>query len=160
MTMNKLILIMIAIFTLWGCDHKQKITMPGYIEGKYTYISPNFGGVLKSVSAHRGDMVEQGQPLFTLEAIPEREDLQAATARVKEASNQKSKFEANYNLQKADMDRQLYLYKNDIISKEEFQTSMSAYRQAFADLQAAEGKLKRVTGNSEKSKLDCTANDD
>ncbi|MEM9473610.1 MAG: HlyD family efflux transporter periplasmic adaptor subunit [Pseudomonadota bacterium] len=39
----------------------------GYVEGEYVYVSPKQSGVLETLSVSRGDTVEQGQALYTLD---------------------------------------------------------------------------------------------
>lgn len=52
----------------------------GYNEGRFTYISSHFSGVLTKMYVDRGDVVKAKQPLFILESQPESDILNQAIA--------------------------------------------------------------------------------
>lgn len=135
-----IIMLCIAII-MTGCNQRQKISIPGYVEGKYIYISTNYSGTLKSIYVSTGKNVNEGQPLFSLEDLPQSADLQAATARVQEATDQVRKIESKFKLVTADFHRKQYLYKKDVISKEEFDNITSNYSQTQSELKSAEANL-------------------
>lgn len=141
----------LLIVSLTACNKHPTITLPGYVEGKYIYISSNFTGVLKSLYVTPGEEVKINQPLFSLEALPEYADLLAANARVQEAENLKNKAQENYNLQDTQMTRNNYLLKRDVISRAEFDSSNTTYRQAFAELKAAEENLNAKKADQSKA---------
>lgn len=134
-----LILICFACTTfLTACTDNQDISLPGYIDGKFTYISSSYSGKLKKLYVAAGQQVNANQPLFILEEFPEQEDFQAANARMAEAADMQRKAMQQYGLEKKQFNRQRYLYNKGVISKDEFQTSLVAYQQASAEVKAAE----------------------
>ena len=137
---------------LIGCHRKQVVIMPGYIEGKFKYIAPNYSGNVKEVYVQAGDRVKAGQALFALELQPEGAEFQAAKARTQETANQRDKALANLNLQKSDNARKNYLYKKDVISKEEKENSDAALAQALAELNAADASLTARRADLDKAK--------
>lgn len=99
-------------FILISCNHPEDKRLPGYIEGKYTYISTMSTGLLTSMQGKRGDEIKQGQLLFSLESKADTYDLNLAKQRVNQAKEQqnalnevykknKNNKESYYNLQAA-----------------------------------------------------------
>lgn len=73
-------------FALTGCDNHSKLQ--GYVEGKYTYVASQAGGVLLQLNVKRGDSVQKNQPLFGLELNPQLEQYQQAKAQLAQAAAQ------------------------------------------------------------------------
>ena len=136
---------------LAACDHTKRITLPGYIEGRYTYISSSFSGVLQTIYVHAGDWVQAGQPLFSLASLPESADLQASDARVQEAADRFKKITSIYNLQKSEFNRKQYLYKKGVISKEELDNATTVYLQSYSDIKSSESNLSIQKADSTKA---------
>lgn len=138
---RNLFLLFITLLLLSACNKQAEDSLPGYVEGKYIYISANFNGILKVLYVTPGQEIKVNQPLFALENLPESADLIAAKARVEEALNLKNKSQEAYDLQNIKFKRNQYLLKQDIISKEEFDNISANYHQAYADMRAAEENL-------------------
>lgn len=90
-----------------SCSNNANKSLPGYIEGEYTYVSSGISGTLFTLNTQRGQAVALNQLLFTLDPEPEKSAMLAADANIKE-------LEASVNFAKAQMERQqaLYLTKN------------------------------------------------
>lgn len=140
-----------TIVILSSCHREQKITMPGYLDAKYTYVSASFSGILQTLNIEAGAKVKQDQPLFTLEALPESADLQAAKARLQETQDMANKANAEFALRQADYKRRQYLYKKEAISKEEFETSQANYLQAQSQAQSNQASLQARQADVAKS---------
>lgn len=147
-----LISLLFCFFLITACGQKPNTSLPGYFDGKYVYISSAYSGILQKLDVNPGDIVKVGQQLFVLEALPESADLQIAAARVQEATNTFKKVESNYDFQKTQMQRKLYLFKNDVISKEEFQNFTSTYMQVFSEMQAAKATMDAQNASLNKAK--------
>jgi HlyD family secretion protein len=141
----------ITIFCLAACDNKKTISLPGYIEGRYTYISPTSGGILKNIYVNAGDEVKINQPLFVLDEYLETQDVEAATARVTEATDLKKKAEANYILQKEEYERKSRLFKQGIIAKDRLAIENTEYQQAALELKAAEQNISALLATKQKA---------
>ncbi len=126
---------------LTGCNHQKTASLPGYFEGVYTYVSTNSSGILKFLYVTRGNSVQAGQPLFIIDMQPEDDQLKVAQERVIEAAAQQGKSEANYKLQKILFDRKFHLYEKKVKSKEELDTALASYQEAYAGLNAAKANL-------------------
>lgn len=108
----KRILLLLVTFSLIGCTHQKNEGLPGYIEGKYTYVASPNSGILDTVKITKGEEVKKGQLLFSIASEPEFFDLEAARQRVNQAKEQqnalneiykqnKNRKESYYNLQAA-----------------------------------------------------------
>lgn len=62
--------------------------MQGYIEGEFVYVASPFGGRLENLAVKRGDQVEKGRLLFTLDDTAERAAREEALRRVAQAEAQ------------------------------------------------------------------------
>ncbi|WP_165485085.1 HlyD family secretion protein [Legionella rowbothamii] len=138
------LLTLFACLTLASCQNSKKIAFPGYIQGKFTYISAYYSGELRQLNVTAGDTIKQGQPLFTLEPAPENTELLAANARVQQALDEQKKHESNYSLQKKNHERNLFLFRKEVISKEELDKSNDDLTTAAANKKAAEANLLEV----------------
>ncbi|MFJ1268310.1 HlyD family secretion protein [Legionella lytica] len=143
-TYRVFILTLIACLTLTNCKNDKPVSFPGYVQGKFTYISAYYSGELKQLNVTAGDTIKQGHPLFTLEPSPENTELLAADARVQQARDEQKKHESNYSLQKKNHERNLFLFRKQVISKEELEKSNDDLTTAIASKKAAEANLLEV----------------
>lgn len=75
-----LLFILILFLSLVACQDKKKYQ--GYIEGDLTYLSVPVSGQLIQMKVEKGQLVQPGQLLFTLEPKPELFSMQQALATV------------------------------------------------------------------------------
>lgn len=68
-----------------GCRPRPTGIYQGYLEGEFLDFAPAVGGRLEQLAVRRGDPVTNGQPLFVLEADPERFAVQEANERMRQA---------------------------------------------------------------------------
>lgn len=87
----KPILGIIALLALWSCGNNNQFQ--GYIEGDFTYISPQVGGTLYQSFVSRGQQVQKGQLLFDLNPEPEQDEVKAAQATLNQARSQLADLE-------------------------------------------------------------------
>ncbi len=72
-----------------GCRREAGIAgYQGYMEGEYVYVASPFGGALEKLAVSRGDPVQPGNPLFSLDPEPEAQALEQATDELKRAQAQ------------------------------------------------------------------------
>jgi HlyD family secretion protein len=55
-----------------GCSGSNGARYQGYVEGEFVYLASSQPGRLEHLAVSRGQQVDQGTPLFTLEAIEEK----------------------------------------------------------------------------------------
>jgi HlyD family secretion protein len=66
------VLLLLTLLGLSGCSGSKDATYQGYVEGEFVYLSSSQSGHLEHLAASRGEQVESGKQLFTLEAIDEK----------------------------------------------------------------------------------------
>jgi HlyD family secretion protein len=62
----------LLLLALGGCSRSRTANFQGYIEGEFVYLASSQSGHLEHLAVSRGQQVERGAPLFTLEAIEEK----------------------------------------------------------------------------------------
>lgn len=140
----------LLISFLTACTQNPTVKIPGYVEGRYTYISSLFTGTINTLNVTPGMRVQVGQILFTLKPSPTNENLAIAKNKVQIVSNELNKTLVNFQLQKANNIRNAILLKKDIISKEEFDNGKLSFEQALDDKQANEARLLSVKADEKK----------
>ena len=70
---------------LAACGDKEPPSLQGYVEGEYVRVAAPFAGTLVSLGAQRGAQVQQGAPLFALEAESEDAARREAQERLRKA---------------------------------------------------------------------------
>lgn len=148
-----------------GCSNYEKKTIQGYIEGEYTQLSSPVSGRLTKLAVDRGDYVNQGQFLFSLEPQPELEQYQRSSAQADSAKAQyqdaltgqrstiilaliaqRDQAQANLDLSRKNFARYEILYKKGAISKLNFD-------EAQANLKAAQRRVDELEANIEEAQL-------
>ncbi|MGD0411228.1 MAG: HlyD family efflux transporter periplasmic adaptor subunit [Verrucomicrobiota bacterium] len=89
-----------AIGILAGCGGPPSPAVQGYVEGEFVYVSSTAAGTLDALSVRRGAQVRAGDPLFTLDNVPEKaardqaaEQLAQARATLEDLKKGKRPFE-------------------------------------------------------------------
>lgn len=131
-------LILCCLPLLFGCDtspstQKSEPIFQGYAEGELSYIASPFAGELKILSAQRGQKVEQGVQLFTLEQEPQSMQALAAKAGVLQAQSRLELVETR--LVRADK-----LYQQKAIEKDALDAAIDARNEAQNELEEAKQK--------------------
>ncbi len=76
------------LFVLAACGRSGPPALQGYVEGEFVRVAAPFAGTLLSLDAARGQKVEPGAPLFTLEAGNESAARREAEERLRKAGAQ------------------------------------------------------------------------
>jgi len=126
---TKTVLALIAALLLSACSKDVENEFQGWVEADLIFVSPDEQGRVETMMVREGDRVEQGTPLFTLDADLQRADLAVAEAAV---VNTKQAFE-----------RAQQLLKVASGTQRDFDTAQAAYRQADAQLASARTRLDR-----------------
>ena len=112
-------------------DIEKTTVLTGKIEPRDEIdIKPQISGIISEVNVEPGDMVREGDIIAKIKVIPEAASLSSAQARVENARIALADAEAKYQ-------RNRTLYEKKIISREEFETSETTWRQAVEELDAA-----------------------
>ncbi|MHB1949530.1 MAG: HlyD family secretion protein [Gammaproteobacteria bacterium] len=120
----------------------------GYNEGRFTYVSVNYPGILQQLFVERGTAVKKDQPLFILEPQPQSEELQQAESDLVSAQDAVEKATADLALAQLTYNRDKTLVPKNAIQQSVLDAALddlirtkSALAQANADLVAKKAKL-------------------
>lgn len=155
-----------AIALLAGCDPPASAVFQGYAEGEYVLIAAPYAGALEALNVARGQAIEAGAPLFSLEqanesaAKREAEDrLRAAQARLENLRKglrapeldarlaEIEQAEAARRLSAAQLERDQQLYAKGFIASSGLDQSKANLARDKARVEEARAQLK-VAGQS------------
>lgn len=150
--------------TLTACE-REGATVNGYVEGEYLYIAPTSGGILETLSVERGQGVEAGQGLFSLDDTPLTSSLISARAEVLQARarlsdlskgmrpeeievilKQKEQAEASLESARKEYNRIKALVESRVVSQ-------SALDQRKADYEAGLARVEELSAQLKTAKL-------
>ncbi len=114
---------------LAGCSKEAENEFQGWIEADLIFVSPDEQGRVETMTVREGDRVEKGMPLLTLDSDLQRADLAVAEA-------------ALLNTRQA-FDRAQQLLKTASGTQRDYDVAQAAFRQADAQLGAAQTRLNR-----------------
>jgi HlyD family secretion protein len=75
----------VALCVLTGCGPSESNRVEGYVEGEFVYVSSPIAGPLETLDVTWGDKVKAGDPLFALDAMPEKAARDEAARKVAQA---------------------------------------------------------------------------
>ncbi len=110
-------------------------------------IKPQIQGIISELRKEAGDYVKEGEVIAVVKVIPDMSQLNSAESRVRLA-------EIALETTRAAHDRQVKLFAEDVISREEMETSEAEYRRAVEELQNSRDNLDIVREGSSKSTSD------
>lgn len=128
-------LLLILMCTLTGC-REDSGHFWGYVEGRYTYIATNYGGILETLNVTRGDEVDKGSVLFKIESKPESDEVLKTQADLYAQLSRIEALKADAKLQKLIAQRRENLLKKKYVPVEEADTSKFRETSALESLSA------------------------
>lgn len=152
------------LLCLCSCDRNSR-TYQGYVEGRYTYISPYGAGFLQNLFVYRGNLVAPKQKLFSLDPLPEQAQLAQAKAQMQATEQnlknvmqgqrstiialyeaQLRKAQANFQLAQINYKRQQILFKQNAVSRLDLDNAENNYKSTLQ-------QVKEATANLNEAKL-------
>lgn len=107
-------------------------------------IKPQVSGIIQELFVEAGDNVKEGQLIARVKVIPDMVALNNAQNRLELA-------EINYNTAKQDYERNKALYEQKVIAVADFQFIEQSYKNALAELRAAQDNLDIVREGASKN---------
>src|SRR5579863_838779 len=156
-----------------GCSGSNGARYQGYVEGEFVYLASSQPGRLEHLAVSRGQQVDQGTPLFTLEAIEEKaaqhqaqQQLAAAEAQLADLETGKRAPEvavvqaqlaqAQAAAQRSTLQRERdeAQYRAGGISREQLEASLAQARSDAAHVSELESQLEvaRLPGRAQQLK--------
>src|SRR6056297_1933136 len=125
---------------------------PATLEGKQTVeIRPRIPGYITEMHVDEGDLVTEGQVLFSLNSEEFEQEVRSARANVQSA-------EAGVSTAKDEVERLQNLVDKDIVSNYQLQSAKNALKSNKATLAQAQARLKNAQVNLEYTKVKSPAN--
>ncbi|HEY3149632.1 MAG TPA: HlyD family efflux transporter periplasmic adaptor subunit [Dongiaceae bacterium] len=87
MTSLRIVAVLCSLGVLAGCDPHGQDAWQGYVEAEYTYVAPLETGRITALNVERGDQVQAGAPLFSLEDDSQRATRDQAEADLHQAQS-------------------------------------------------------------------------
>jgi HlyD family secretion protein len=137
-------LFIFSAFLIAGCTKKDSNIYQGYAEGRYTYISVNFPGVLQKLNVQRGMTVNQNDPLFVLDQEPEKSSYEKTLALLNQAKSGVTQTESSLTLNKNTYLRTKELFNKKAVSLEALDQAKSAYEQSESQLNQSKENVKSL----------------
>jgi HlyD family secretion protein len=150
----------VFVIGLVACKQREDKSFCGYMEGDFVMIAPSTNGILKTLSVKRGQTVEIGADLFSLDltnlvavrnaaranlakAQAQLEDLKkgARAEEIEVILQQKQQAEAVLLFTKKEYERIGKLFKNSAVSEETLEQTKSAYDEATGRVKELEASI-------------------
>jgi HlyD family secretion protein len=158
--LGSLLLGLVVVACLAGCEAKGPASYQGYIEGEFVYVAGKIAGRLDELQVARGAVVTAGQPLYVLEHAYETQGVAMAEADLRQAEDtlrdrekglrpeeidqllaDLRRAEADRALSSLEYDRRIKLYGDAVIAKEELDTSRTTHARDKQQVKSLEAKL-------------------
>ena len=132
-------------FTPEEKDIQKTTVITGKIEPRNEItVKPQISGIITELYKEAGDMVQQGEVIAKVKVIPDMGQLSSAEARVRLA-------DINLKQAQVDFSREEALYKQKLVSADEFDKVKQTLRQAKEEVVAAQDALDVVRNGVSKS---------
>jgi multidrug efflux system membrane fusion protein len=138
----------------------QRGNMPVYLEGLGTVtafntvtVKPRIDGQLTAVSFHEGQFVKQGQELAEIDPRPSQVALSQAEGMLSEARGTLAKDQAALRDAQVNYQRDLELFKEQIIAKQQLDTQLASADQIRGSIQADEASIAAAQAAIDSAKL-------
>ena len=126
-------------------DIQKTTVITGKIEPRNEItVKPQISGIITELYKEAGDMVQQGEVIAKVKVIPDMGQLSSAEARVRLA-------DINLKQAQVDFSREEALYKQKLVSADEFDKIKQTLRQAKEEVVAAQDALDVVKNGVSKS---------
>ncbi len=158
------VLVILFLGLLSGCNDTEDRLWQGYVEGEFVYVASPLGGQLEDVFVEKGQMVNDGAPLFSLERQFEQAGVAEAEENLQRARNdladkrkgrrpsEMASIKARLRKAKAaevlaakEYKRRAELYKSRTISEEERDKAKTDHQQATQLVHEISSELKTAS---------------
>ena len=165
-----LFIVPVALLALSGCTKHQPTSWQGYFESEFVYVASPLAGRLETLSVQKGQRVETGAPLFTLERESELAAQRQAAGQLHTAESQLADLKkgsrpselaslearikqarAAATLSKLDLDREDDLFKRHVVSDSDYDHARLAHEQNVRSVEELTSELAtaRLGGRSD-----------
>src|SRR3990167_1157669 len=133
LSLKGLIIFSCCLIVCTACSDSSR-SLPGYIEGEYTYIASSESGTLFELYVRRGQSVTKNQLLYELDPEPETSTVKITKAKIAE-------LEAQVDFAKIQLSRHKTLHLKNVASKEDLDKALTKYQSKLQQLAANQAEL-------------------
>jgi len=127
------------------------VSASGEVRAKdFVDLQTEIAGVIVELPVKEGDRVEAGQVLLRIDPFQARQDVASAKAQFEATRAERDEAESNKELLAGQLDRRKELHAQDLIAKDEFESTVSALRVAESQVAAAERRCAVAQANLER----------
>ena len=156
----RLLIAIASLLTITGCTRPAPAGWQGYLEGDFVYVASPLAGQLETLAVQKGDRVQAGTVLFTLERSAElaarhqaADQLAATQARLEDLKKgsrpselaaleaRRDQARAAAELSRLDFTRQENLFKTQVISVSDFDRARLAYDESVRAVEDLDSQL-------------------
>ena len=167
---------LLLLLLLGACDRRSEELYQGYVEGDFVYVAAPLAGELVALNVERGRRVQAGEPLFTLEHDSEQAAVAEAAAEVRRAEQSLADLKKGQrptelaalkaslrraidrrDLSRAEFVRREALFRQKVISEEEFDEARTAWRRDLAEVERIENELATARLGGREDAVDAAA---
>lgn len=137
----------ILLITLSGCGPSGREPWLGYVEGEDAFIAAPQPGWITTVNVKRGDMVKQGEVLFTLDdtsQLAARDQTKATIAQIKAQIMQ---LQSQLNYADKELHRQRALVQHSAGTQEQLDLATNNFAIAQAQIRQLEAQQREAEAN-------------
>jgi HlyD family secretion protein len=138
---------MLLALLLSACGQKQANAWLGYGEGDYAFVSAPQAGWMTSLETERGQRVQKGELLFTLDAPEQQANRDQAEAALAQAKSSLAQEEANFGYMQTELARQTRLMRANAGIQQTYDQALNNAKQSGARI----AQLKAQIGQMEAS---------
>jgi HlyD family secretion protein len=138
--------LLLALFVLFACGPARENPWLGYVEGEDAFISPPQPGWITHLVVRRGQWINRGDLLFTLDDTHERALRDQAVANLASAKAQLAQEESNFVYTRTQLGRQTGLARVNAGTPATFDQALLAFEQSDKRIPQLNAQISQTEG--------------
>jgi HlyD family secretion protein len=144
--MKQIVIALAIALVLEGCSRSAPQPWLGYVEGEEALIAPPLSGWITHLAVRRGQWINRGDLLFTLDDTHERAARDQAAANLDAAKAQLAQEEANLSYAKTQLGRQQGLARDRAGVAANLDQALLNYQQSERRIPQLEAQIRQIAG--------------
>ncbi len=137
-------LLLLSLLLLGGCGQSDEQRWLGYAEGDNVFVSAPQAGWVSNMTVNRGDWVEHGKLLFTLDNTHETATRDQALASIAQAEAELAQEQANLQLTAKELTRQAGLARAHAGVPSTYDQALASHQQSEAHIAQLQGQIRQM----------------
>jgi HlyD family secretion protein len=136
--------LLLSLLLLAGCGRSDDNRWLGYAEGDDVFVSAPQAGWVSRMTVNRGDRVERGMLLFTLDNTHETATRDQAVANIAQAEAELAQEQANLEYTGKELTRQAGLARANAGTPSTYDQALSSHQQSQAHIEQLQGQIRQM----------------